>query len=89
MAMNTSNRDHGTESQKTIRYRPKTMSFREYDKKMLSFRPGLKYWKEVLENSYEWHKLVSELDANGVQVLINGVQNMIDKYTETENMSCS
>jgi hypothetical protein len=49
MATNTSNRDHGMESQKTIRYRPKTMSFREYDKKMLSFRLGLKYWKEVLE----------------------------------------
>jgi hypothetical protein len=72
------------ESQKTIRYRPKTMSFREYDKKILSFRPGLKYWKEVLENSYEWHKLVPELDANEVQVLVNGVPNMIDKYTVTE-----
>jgi hypothetical protein len=28
--------------------------------------------------------LVPELDANGVQVLINGVPNMIDKYTATE-----
>jgi hypothetical protein len=81
---NTSNSDHAMESQRTIRYNPKTMSFREYDKKMLSFIPGLKYWKEVLENSYEWHKLVPELDVNGVQVLVNGVPNMIDKYTATE-----
>jgi hypothetical protein len=84
MATKTSNRDHGMESQKTIRYRSKTMSFREYDKKMLSFKPGLTYWKEVLENSYEWHKWVPELYANGVQVLIHGVPNMIDKYTATE-----
>jgi hypothetical protein len=36
------------------------------------------------DQSYEWHKLVPELDANGVQVLINGVPNMIDKHTATE-----
>jgi hypothetical protein len=52
MATNTSNRDHAMVSQKTISFRPKTMSVREYDKKMLSFRPGLKHWKEVLDNSY-------------------------------------
>jgi hypothetical protein len=40
----------------------KVSLFREYDKKMLSFRPGFKYLKEVLENSYEWHKLVPELN---------------------------
>jgi hypothetical protein len=84
MATNTSSRGHGMESQKTIRYKPKTMSFKEYDKKMPSFRPGLKYWKEVLENSNEWLKLVPELDANEVQVVANGVPCMIDKYAATE-----
>jgi hypothetical protein len=46
MATNTSNRDHGKESQTMIRYRPKKMSFREYDKKMLSYRPGLNIGKK-------------------------------------------
>jgi hypothetical protein len=31
------------------------MTFREYDKKMLNFRPGLKYWRTVLEKK-EWDR---------------------------------
>jgi hypothetical protein len=51
-----SSNDYGLESQRTIRYRPKKMTFREYDKKMLNFFPGLKYWRTVLENKNEWDR---------------------------------
>jgi hypothetical protein len=56
MLNTVSSKDYGLESQRTIRYRPKKMTFREYDKKMLNFRPGLKYWRTVLENKNEWDR---------------------------------
>lgn len=56
MSGTTSNKDFGLESQRTVRYKPGKMSFKEYDKKMLSFRPGLKHWKTILESYKEWEK---------------------------------
>jgi hypothetical protein len=38
------------------------MTFREYDKKMINFCPGLKYWSLILENYHEWEKLKPRLD---------------------------
>jgi hypothetical protein len=57
-----SSKDYGLESQRTIKYRPTKMAFREYDKKMINFRPGLKYWNIILENYHEWEKLKPRLD---------------------------
>jgi hypothetical protein len=42
------------ESQRTVHYIPQTMSFREYDKKMLNFRPQFKWWKLVIEEGNMW-----------------------------------
>jgi hypothetical protein len=36
------------------------MSFKEYDKKMRSFRPDLQYWEDVLTKEKEWERV----DAN-------------------------
>ena len=49
-------KEPGIESQRTVTYRPSTMSFKEYDKKMRSFRPDLQYWEDVLTNDKEWEK---------------------------------
>jgi hypothetical protein len=40
------------------------MSFKEYDKKMRSFRPDLQYWEDVLTKEKEWERV----DANKVLV---------------------
>jgi hypothetical protein len=53
MSNTVSSKDDGLESQWTIKYRPKKMTFREYEKKMLNLCPGLKYWRTVLENKNE------------------------------------
>jgi hypothetical protein len=47
--MTTEKEGSGMATQRTVVYRPSVMSFREYDKKMKSFRPDLEYWKLVLE----------------------------------------
>jgi hypothetical protein len=49
-------KEPGIESQRTVTYRPGTMSFKEYDKKMRSFRPDLQYWEDVLTKEKEWEK---------------------------------
>jgi hypothetical protein len=53
-------KEPGIESQGTVTYRPSTMSFKEYDKKMRSFRPDLQYWEDVLTKEKEWERV----DAN-------------------------
>jgi hypothetical protein len=82
--MSSSNKDW-LESQKTVRFRPSKMQFREYDKKMLSFRPGLKHWKTVLENYKEWEAQKCKVDENGVEVMNeDGSKVMVNKYTDEE-----
>jgi hypothetical protein len=62
MSNTVSSKDYGLESQRTIKYRPTKMSFRAYYKKMINFRPGLKYWNLNLENYHEWERLKPRLD---------------------------
>ena len=57
-------KDPGIESQRTVTYKPSSMSFKEYDKKMRSFRPDLQYWEDVLTKEKEWEKK----DANNTNV---------------------
>ena len=76
MSNTVSSKDYGLESQRTIRYRPKKMTFREYDKKMLNFRPGLKYWRTVLENKNEWDRQKP--------TSIGGNITLVDYYTKDE-----
>jgi hypothetical protein len=33
------------------------MSFKDYDKKMQSFRPDLQYWEDVLTKEKEWERV--------------------------------
>jgi hypothetical protein len=47
-------KEPGIESQRTVTYRPSTMSFKEYDKKMKSFRPDLEHWETVLTTLRAW-----------------------------------
>jgi hypothetical protein len=82
MSNNTSSKDYGLESQRTIRYRP--MTYREYDKKIMNFRPGLKYWHLVLDNYHEWERKKPLLDSRGLPTYVNGVKQMIDHYTTDE-----
>jgi hypothetical protein len=51
----------GIDSQGMVTYKPSSMSFKEYDKKMRSFRPDLQYWEDVLTQEKAWEKK----DANG------------------------
>jgi hypothetical protein len=53
-------KEPGIESQRTVTYRPSTMFFKEYDKKMRLFRPDLQYREDVLTKEKEWEKV----DAN-------------------------
>ena len=84
MSSNASSKDYGLESQRTIRYRPTKMTFREYGKKMVNFRPGLKYWHLVLDNYHEWERQDPLLDSRGLPTYVNGVKQMIDHYTTDE-----
>jgi hypothetical protein len=54
MSSNASSKDYVLESQRTIRYRPTKMTHREYDKKMVNFLPGLRYWHLVLDVWEDW-----------------------------------
>jgi hypothetical protein len=81
MSKNTSSKDYGLESQRTIRYRPTKMTFREYDKKIINFRPGLKYWHQVLEHYHEWEKQDPVLDSRGFPIYVNGIKQTKDHYT--------
>ena len=46
----------GIQTQRTVVFKPPEMTFKEYDKKMLSFRPDLQYWEVVLEEYRPWDK---------------------------------
>jgi hypothetical protein len=52
------------------------MTFREYDKKMLNFCPGFKYWRTVLENKNEWDR--QKPTAIGGNIIL------VDYYTKDE-----
>jgi hypothetical protein len=84
MSNNTSSKDYGLEGQRTIRYRPTKMTFREYDKKIINFHPGLKYWHQVLDNYHEWEKQDPVLDSRGLPIYVNGIKQTIDHYTPDE-----
>jgi hypothetical protein len=71
----------GKESQRTIRYRPTKMTFREYDKKMMNFHPGLRYWQLVLNNDHEWDRQDPVLDSRRLSIYVNGVKQTTDHYT--------
>jgi hypothetical protein len=81
MSSNASSKDYGLESQRTIRYRSTKMTYREYDKNMVNFRPGLKYWHLVLDNYHEWERQDPLLDSRGLPTYVNGVKQKIDHYT--------
>ena len=49
-------KDIGIQTQRTVVFKPPEMTFKEYDKKMLSFRPDLQYWELVLEEYRPWDK---------------------------------
>jgi hypothetical protein len=84
MSSNASSKDYGMESQTTKRYKPTKMTYREYYKKMVNFRPGLTYWHLVLDNYHEWERQDPLLDAKGLPTYLNGVKQMIDHYTIDE-----
>jgi hypothetical protein len=84
MMSNMSGKDYGLESQRTIRYRPTKMTFREYDKKMMNFCPGLRYWQLVLNNDHEWDRKDPVLDSRGLPIYVNGVKQTTDPYTPDE-----
>jgi hypothetical protein len=84
MSNNTSSKDYGLESQRTIRYRPTKMTFREYDKKIMNSCPGLKYWHLVLDNYHEWAKQEPLLDSRGLPIYVNGVKQIVDHCTTDE-----
>jgi hypothetical protein len=60
------------------------MTYREYDKKIVNFRLGLKYWHLVLDNYHEWERQDPLLDSKGLPTYVNGVKQMIDHYTTDE-----
>ena len=62
MLSTVSSKDYGLERQRTIKYRPAKTTFREYDKKMINLRQGLKYWNLILENYHEWERLKPRLE---------------------------
>jgi hypothetical protein len=84
MSSNISGKDYGLESKRTIRYRPTRMTYREYDKKIVNFRPGIKYWHLILENYHEWERQKPLLDPSGLPTYVNGVLQMTDHYTPDE-----
>jgi hypothetical protein len=84
MARNIAGKDYGLECQRTIRYRPTRMTFREYDKKMMNFCPGIKYWQLVLNNYPEWDRQDPVLDTRGLPIYVNGIKLTVDHYTPDE-----
>jgi hypothetical protein len=57
------------------------MTYREYDKKIMNFWPGLKYWHLVLDNYHEWERKEPLLDSRGLPIYVNGLKQMVDHYT--------
>jgi hypothetical protein len=84
MTSNISSKYYGLESQRRIKYRPTKMTFREYDKKMLNFCPGFKYWQLVLNNDHEWNRQDPVLSTRGLPVYVNGIKQTVDHYTPDE-----
>jgi hypothetical protein len=83
MTSNISSKDYGLESQRTMKYRPTKMTFGEYDKKMMNFRPALRFWRLVLSNWHEWDKQDPVL-SRGLPVYVNGSKQTLDHYTTDE-----
>jgi hypothetical protein len=86
MMSNISNKDYGLEGQRTIKYRPAKMTFREYDKKIMNFRPGLRYWRLVLSNEHEWDRQDPVL-SRGLPVSVNGIKKTVDHYKQMNRRS--
>jgi hypothetical protein len=59
------------------------MTFLEYDKKIMNFRPGLRYWRLVLSNGHEWDKQDPVL-SRGLPVYVHGIKKTVDHYTTDE-----
>jgi hypothetical protein len=55
------------------------MTYREYDKKIMNFWPGLKYWHLVLDNYDEWERQEPLVDSRGLLIYVNGVKQMVSK----------
>jgi hypothetical protein len=60
------------------------MTFGEYDKKMMNFHPGLKYWQLVLNTDDEWNRQDPVLNTRGLPIYVNGVKQTVDHYTPNE-----
>jgi hypothetical protein len=50
----------GTESQRTVYYKPESMTCREDDKNMLVFRPESKWWRLVTKEESMWDQTVTD-----------------------------
>jgi hypothetical protein len=85
MMSNIAGKDYRLESQSTIKYKPTRMKFREYDKKMMKFCPGLKYWQLVLDSDHEWNRQDPVLDSRGLPVYMNVIKQTVDHYTPDEH----
>ena len=66
-------KDIGIQTQRTVVFKLPEMTFREYDKKMLSFRPDLEYWELVLEEFEPWERK----DKKGDYIYDNDKQKQI------------
>jgi hypothetical protein len=84
MTSNMSGKYYGLESQRTIRYRPSKMTFREYDKKMMNFCLGLTYWPLVFNNGHKWDRQDPVLDSKVLPKYVNGFKQTTDHYTPDE-----
>ena len=62
-------------TQRTIVYKPNSMTFREYDKKMKAFRPDQEYWDTVLTTSKPWE----ETDNTGANAHTDEVMEKMKK----------
>jgi hypothetical protein len=61
------------------------MTFREYDKMMINFCPGLKYRNIIFENYRKLERLKPRLDPiPGRPIALNGVPQMDNHYTDDE-----
>ena len=89
-------KDIGIQTQHTVVFKLPEMTFREYDKKMLSFRPDLEYWELVLEEFEPWErkdkkgdyiydddeqKQIRATDRLARSIYIQGNSNKSDVYT--------
>jgi hypothetical protein len=59
-------RDSGITTQRSVVFNPRTMTFREYDKKTLAFRPDLEYWEHDYKNP-RYGKLRKQMERMSTQ----------------------